>query len=107
MAEGVPVGETGQPLIDLLIAGVEDVRAVPVYQDAVLVLPVVAVAANMVFLFQHQNLFALLLRQDSGSGSAGDSGTDDDAVVHSKTFLHKTLVSMLKIFRVGRESRRN
>ena len=52
MSEGVPFGETGQPFVDLLIAGVEDVRPVPVYQDAVFVLPVVAVAADMVFLFQ-------------------------------------------------------
>ena len=107
MSKCIPVRKTREIVIRFLLLCMENVRSILVDQDSMFILLVIAVAADMVFLFQYQNLPALLLRQDSGSGSAG---VPEPMIMQSYMINRssiKPLVSMLKIFRIGRKSRRN
>ncbi len=79
---GAPLGELGQVVEDALRVGVEDVRAVRVDQDAVVVVVVVGIAADVGAPVDEQDLLAGLRGQALGQHAAGEAGPDDQIVEH-------------------------
>ena len=80
---GAPLGEPRQVLEDLARVGVEDVRPVLVDEDAVLVVVVVGVAADVRPLVDDQDLLAGACRQPLREHAAGEAGADDEIVEHT------------------------
>ena len=75
------VGETRQVLVDALVIGVVDVRAVQVDEHPGLVEAIVGVARDVRTALEDADLLACTLRQLARNDRAGITGTDDEGVV--------------------------
>ena len=73
-------GEAARVVEGALVVGVEDVRAVLVYEDARLVFLIVHVAADMGALFDDENALARALRKFASHDATGESAADDNRV---------------------------
>lgn len=77
MLERVPSGEAGDEVPDFAVVGMEDVGAVVVDADAVVIPVVMAVATDMGTLVDDGDAMTLLRKQPC-CGTAADAGTDDE-----------------------------
>ena len=85
MHVGMPFGEAGNKVPDRLHIGMENVGAVLVDADAVFVTVVVAVAADMIFLIDNENLLASFSKR-TGYRCTGKAGSNNN-VLHTGVLL--------------------
>ena len=78
-----PGGESGEVVEDIPRVRVEDVRPILVNEDAVLVVLVVGVSADMRALVDDENLFAGTCRQPLREHAAREPGADHEIVEHT------------------------
>ena len=82
MLVGTPFSELAQILKDALRVGVEDVRAVLVDQNAVVVIMVIVIAADVVELINDKNLLIRLACQPLRKHAAGKTRSYYQIIKH-------------------------
>ena len=82
MLERVPSGEAGDEVPDLPVVGVEDVGAVVVDADAVVIPVVMAVAAGVAALVDDGDAVTFL-SQEPCCGASADATADDEDFLHN------------------------
>jgi hypothetical protein len=80
-----PLGESRQVLEDVARVGVKDMRPIFVDQDAVVVVLVVGVAADMRTLVDDQHLNTRPGGEPLGQDTTGEAGTNDQVIEHGGT----------------------
>ena len=81
---GPPRGELREVVQTRSAVGVEDVRPVAVDQEAVVVVLVVGVAADVRPVVDEENALAELGSQALGKNGPGETGPDDEVIEHER-----------------------
>src|SRR4051812_33465053 len=79
-----PLREPPEVVEDLLGVRVEDVRAVAVNQDAVIVVAIVRVPTDVVSAIDNQNLFVEAVGEPFGQDTPGETSSDDQVIKHKR-----------------------